>query len=79
MVEQGNDSDCDAADGDGDGDGDSDGDDDSDGDGDGDDDECLQEVVEQGEESNEKDEEVEDAKARGGTTSPITVRPFKIL
>ena len=41
--------------------------------------EHLQEVVEQGEESNEEDKEVEDAKARGGTTSPITIRPFKIL
>ena len=64
---------------DNDGDGDDDGDGDSDDDCDDNDDECLQEVVEQGEEGNEEDKEVEDAKARGGTTSPITVRPFKIL
>ena len=63
------DADGDAADGDGDdGDGHAGAGDDNDG-------ECLQEVVEQGEESNEEDKEVEDAKARGGTTSPITVRP----
>ena len=66
-------------DGDDDGDGDGDGDDDDDGDCDDNDDECLQEVVEQGEESNEEDKEVEDAKARGGTTSFITARPFKIF